>query len=90
MGQVKSALYEAQEQAVLSVSAFAEVIAEVIAKHIPKQEVHILMCDGGVLGVYADKRTAYHDMELCRRANTNDGTNLSYSVITKTVNWDEV
>ena len=88
MGQVKSALYEAQEkeQAVLSVSAFAEVIA----KHIPKQEVHILMCDGGVLGVYADKRTAYHDMELCRRANTNDGTNLSYSVITKTVNRDEV
>ena len=88
MGQVKSALYEAQEkeQAVLSVSAFAEVIA----KHLPKNEVHILMCDGGVLGVYADKRTAYHDMELCRRANTNDGTNLSYSVITKTVNRDEV
>ena len=88
MGQVKSALYEAQEQeqAVLSVSAFAEVIA----KHLPKNEVHILMCDGGVLGAYADKRTAYHDMELCRRANTNDGTNLSYSVITKTVNRDEV
>ena len=86
MGQVKSALYEAQEQAVLSVSAFAETIA----KHLPKQEVHILMCDGGVLGVYADKRTAMHDMELCRRANTNDGTNLIYSVMTKTVNRDEV
>ena len=86
MGQVKSALYEAQEQAVLSVSAFAEAIA----KHLPKQEVHILMCDCGVLCAYADKRTAMHDMELCRRANTNDGTNLIYSVMTKTVNRDEV
>ena len=88
MGQVKSALYEAQERAVavLSVSAFAEAIA----KHLPKQEVHILMCDGGVLGAYADKRTAMHDMELCRRANTNDGTNLIYSVKSATINRDEV
>lgn len=88
MGQVKSALYEAQEQEQTRLSVSA--LAEVIAKHLPKNEVHILMCDGGVLGVYADKRTAFHDMELCRRANTNDGTNLSYSVITKTVNRDEV
>lgn len=54
-------------------------------------EVHILLCNNRIIGVYANKSTAEYEMHLCKQGDSYEGlTNQDYLVLTSTVNTEFV
>jgi len=49
--------------------------------------VHVLLCDGEIVDVYADAEQAQYEMDLCLQADRYYGDNEhEYSLVTKPVN----
>lgn len=50
-------------------------------------QVHILMCNGEIVGVYANKPTAEYEMHLCKQGDSYEGLpTQDYVLLSKTVN----
>ena len=50
-------------------------------------QVHILLCDTDIVGVYANRSTAEYELHLCKQGDSYEGcSNHVYTLITKPVN----
>lgn len=50
-------------------------------------QVHILLCNNRIIGVYANKPTAEYEMHLCIQGDSHEGLpTQDYVLISKTVN----
>ena len=67
-----------------------EVLRKAILKDKP-YEVHILLCNNKIIGVYANKKTAEYEMHLCIQGDTYEGLpTQAYMLLTSTVNTEFV
>ena len=54
-------------------------------------EVHILLCNNRIVGVYANKPTAEYEMHLCIQGDSYEGLpTQDYMLLTSTVNTESV
>jgi hypothetical protein len=54
-------------------------------------EVHILLCNNRIIGVYANKPTAEYEMHLCIQGDSHEGLpTQDYMLLTSTVNTEFV
>jgi hypothetical protein len=54
-------------------------------------EVHILLCNNRIIGVYANKPTAEYEMHLCIQGDSHEGQpTQDYMLLTSTVNTEFV
>jgi hypothetical protein len=54
-------------------------------------EVHILLCNNRIIGVYANKTTAEYEMHLCIQGDSHEGQpTQDYMLLTSTVNTEFV
>ena len=54
-------------------------------------EVHILLCNNRIIGVYANKPTAEYEMHLCIQGDSHEGLGTQdYMLLTSTVNTESV
>jgi hypothetical protein len=54
-------------------------------------QVHILLCNNDIIGVYANKPTAEYEMHLCIQGDTYEGLpKQDYRITTKIVNTTSV
>lgn len=54
-------------------------------------EIHILLCDTRIIGVYANKPTAEYEMHLCIQGDILEGLGTQdYKLLTATVNTESV
>jgi len=69
-------------------------VYEVLRKSILKAqpyEVHILLCNNKIIGVYANKPTAEYELHLCKQGDSYEGLgDQQYTLLTATVNTEFV
>ena len=54
-------------------------------------QVHILLCNNRIIGVYANKPTAEYEMHLCIQGDSHEGQpTQDYMLLTSTVNTEFV
>ena len=68
-----------------------EVLRKSILNNAQPYEVHILLCNNRIIGVYANKPTAEYEMHLCIQGDSHEGLpTQDYMLLTSTVNTEFV
>jgi hypothetical protein len=68
-----------------------EVLRKSILNNAQPYEVHILLCNNRIIGVYANKSTAEYEMHLCIQGDSHEGQpTQDYMLLTSTVNTEFV
>ena len=87
MGRMKDIAIDLGNNAHVHPTVYEALRNAILSAESEPYQVHILLCNGEIIGVYANKSTAEYERHLCVQGDSYDGLPVQdYVLMSKTVN----